>query len=188
VPRRTTRTAVNVTPTVGSVSRTGCSAAKAASAPPAVVIVPTKRLAASQLVAAMRCGQHEVPEAEGQDGDEDEHPGRDDAAHPRLELGDLRLGVSERDGRAHHRADAAEQVRNADQVAQHVVAVQPQERRQLLEHLDLRQKAQQYQRFVPRRCMDGGGGDDDDRVDVDAAEVRAQPSSSVQLVGVGDVV
>ena len=76
---------------------------------------------------------------------------------------------------------------HAREVGDDVVAVQAQQRHQLLEDREVLQDDDQQQRLEARRRVQARRREREDRVEVDAAEVRAQAARLVQAVGVGDV-
>ena len=120
-----------------------------------------------------------------QDRDDDQHPGGDEDARAALQRGGLvarpRQQALER--RAHVRVE----VRHAGRVGQDVVAVGADHRREVLDDLEHLQGDQQQQRVDAPRQPDAERDDRDDRVEVDAAEVGAQPRAPRQPVGVRDV-
>ena len=131
----------------------------------------------------------EQDDVEGQDGHGERHPDGDGGAGPGLE--ELEAGSGRRcraaqqaaEGRAHE----GEQVGNADQVAHHVVAVHTDEGEELVQHLELRDGDEDQQGGEVGGLVDAGGDEDGDDVEVQAAEIGAQPAPTVQPVGVGDV-
>ena len=68
-----------------------------------------------------------------------------------------------------------------------VVAVEADEREQLLQHLQMRDGDDQQQELAGGGHVDAGQGQHEDRVEVQAAEVGAQPAGADEPVGVGDV-
>ena len=99
----------------------------------------------------------------------------------------LRVAPPPRQHAEQRRLDAGVEVGNAGEVGEHVVAVEPHQRRELPEHLqDLRGDDQQ-QGVVPQPQPHAGDGDRDDRVEVQPAEVGAHPAAAAEAVGVGDV-
>ena len=80
-----------------------------------------------------------------------------------------------------------EQVGDAGHVGEHVVAVEADQRRQLVHHLQDLGGHDEQQRVVPGGPPDAGDADRDDRVEVEAAEVGAHPAAAAEPVGVGDV-
>ena len=83
--------------------------------------------------------------------------------------------------------DAGEQVRYADQVGQDEVAVEADEREQLLQHFQVGEGDDQEQDLIGGGHVEAGQGQHEDRVEVQAAEVGAQPPGAGEPVGVGDV-
>ena len=80
-----------------------------------------------------------------------------------------------------------EEVGDAGEVGQHVVAVEPDERQQLAQHLEDLRRHQQEDRVVARHPPGADGHHGDDRVEVQPTEVGAQASDPSESVGVGDV-
>ena len=81
-------------------------------------------------------------------------------------------------------AARAKKVGYSGQVAEDVVAVEASEREELLQHLQMREGDDQQQ------GPGGGGGvqgEDEDQVEVQAAEVGAEPARAAEPVGVGDI-
>jgi hypothetical protein len=94
---------------------------------------------------------------------------------------------AERQEAAQRRADVVEQIGDAGDVGEDVVAVEPDERRQLAHHLqDLRGDDQQ-ERIPATPEPAAEGGDRNDRVEVQAAEIGPEPGAPIEPVGVGDV-
>ena len=85
------------------------------------------------------------------------------------------------------RPDPVVEVGDAGQVGEHVVAVEAQQRQQLLDHLQDLGRDQQQQRVPPRGAPPGEGEHHDDGVEVQAAEVGADPARPAQPVAVGHV-
>ena len=98
-----------------------------------------------------------------------------------------RLGLAGADDRAEDRLDAREDVRHAGEVAEHVVAVEAQQRQELLEEDHVLEERHQQRHLRARGEVDAPGEQREDRVEVDAAEVRPQPARAVEPVGVGHV-
>ena len=69
--------------------------------------------------------------------------------------------------------DPVEQVGDAGEVGEHVVAVEADQRRQLAHHLQDLGRHHEQQRVVPGRPPDADDADRDDRVEVEPAEVGA---------------
>src|SRR5579863_5085105 len=124
---------------------------------------------------------HEQYGHDHQDPDGEGYPGRS------LELAELGIGRLAGDQAAQHGPDAAEQVGQADQVGQDEVPVEPERRQQLLDDLQVDQHHRAGQRRVPRGQVGRGQREHEDRVEVDAAQVGADPAAPAQPVGVGDV-
>ena len=78
-------------------------------------------------------------------------------------------------------------VGHAGQVAQHVVAVEAQQRQQLLQDHDVLHEGDHEQRFLAGREIGRAGGQGEDAVEVDAAEIGPQPARAVEPVGVRHV-
>ena len=110
-----------------------------------------------------------------------------DRARPRGEHAVLRSLPAVRQQPEEGGADPVVEVGDARQVRQHVVAVEPQERQQLLRHLQDLDGDQQQERFPPRGPPPHEGEHRDDRVEVQAAEVGAEAAAPVEPVAVGDV-
>jgi hypothetical protein len=83
--------------------------------------------------------------------------------------------------------DPAEDVRHAGQVAHHVVPVQPQEGKELVEYLQVLHHDHHQQRLGVGGEVHRRHGQHEDGVEVDASQVRPQPPGLAQAVGVGDV-
>ena len=80
-----------------------------------------------------------------------------------------------------------EDVRHAGEVAQDVVAVEAQQRQQLLEQQDVLHERGEQRRLLARGGVHAAAQQREQRVEVDAAEVGPQPPGAVEAVGVGDV-
>ena len=132
-------------------------------------------------------GQHHQHRDAEQDGHHGEHPGGDDRAGPGLERPGLRVRRAPRHEAAQGGADPLEEVGDAGQVGEHVVAVEAHERQQLAQHLQDLGRDQQQDGVVAGDPPDAHGDHRDDRVEVEAAEVGAQPAGPPEAVGVGDV-
>ena len=119
--------------------------------------------------------------------DDAQHPGRhhDPGAAP--QAGDARVAAARGQGAFQDGGDAGEQVRHADQVAEDEIAVEADEREQLLQHLQVREGDDQEQELVRGGRVEAGQGQHEDQVEVQAAEVGAQPPGAAEPVGVGDV-
>ena len=85
------------------------------------------------------------------------------------------------------RLDALEQVRYAGGVGQDVVPVEPHQREQLPDHLQDLGDHHQQQGVEAGGPPDAHDGHRHDGVEVQAAEVRAEPAAAAQPVGIGDV-
>ena len=122
-----------------------------------------------------------------QQRDDGDRPRRHDDPGPQLEL--ARLGPAEpaRQEAAQRRADAMEEVRDAGDVRQQVVAVEPHERRQLPDHLQDLGRDDEQQPVPPDHEPPGEHRQRDERVEVEAAEVGADPRAPAEPVAVGDV-
>ena len=83
--------------------------------------------------------------------------------------------------------DPREQVRHAGQVGQDVVSVEADQGQELPEHLDDLGRNDQQERIPAADPPDGSDRHGDDRIEVQPAEVRAQPSRTAEAVGVGHV-
>ena len=92
-------------------------------------------------------------------------------------------GTQPLERRAHVRVE----VRHAGRVGEDVVAVGADHRREVLDDLEHLDGDQQQQRLDAGRQPDAEREHGDERVEVDAAHVRAQPRAPRQPVGVGDV-
>ena len=83
--------------------------------------------------------------------------------------------------------DALEQVRHARGVGQDVVAVEADQGQQLADHLQDLGDHHQQQRVEAGGPPDAHDGDGHDGVEVQPAEVGAEPAAAAQPVGIGDV-
>jgi hypothetical protein len=119
-----------------------------------------------------------------QDRHDDEHPDRDERPRPPAQR--RRLAPA-RDELAQRRADVREEVGDAGEVGEDVVAVGPDHRRQLLDHLDHLQADEQQQRVDAGEQPDAHREHGDQAVEVQPAEVGAQAVAAREPVGVGDV-
>ena len=120
-------------------------------------------------------------------GDRHQHPQGDERARPRLERPVLRrvpvVGQQPEQGRP----DPVVEVGHPRQVGEQVVAVEAQQRQQLLRHLQDLGGDQQQQRLPPRRPPPGEREHHDDRVEVEPPEVRPDPARPAEPVAVGHV-
>ena len=121
------------------------------------------------------------------DGTRDDDPESDDDARRATKLGDLRVGLPAGEGAAQDRADPAEQVGDPDEVGHDEVPVQATERQQLLQRLDVDEHDGEKHRRRTGLGVEGGQPGDRERVEVDAAEVGADPAGTAQAVRLGDV-
>ena len=108
--------------------------------------------------------------------------GDDDPRRP-AQLGDLRVGLTPGNGTAQDRADAPEQVGHADEVRDDEVPVEATERQQLLERLDVDEDDGEQDRRRLRLRIHRGQPGDREGVEVDAAEVGADPAGATEAVG-----
>ena len=94
--------------------------------------------------------QHQVPDAEREQRDDAQHPGghHDPGAAP--QAGDPRVPAAPGQHAFQDGGDAGEQVRHADQVTEDEIAVEADERHQLLQHLQVREGDDQEQDLGPR--------------------------------------
>src|SRR5205085_10492202 len=84
-------------------------------------------------------------------------------------------------------AHTGEQVGHARHVGDDVVAVEADDRQQLVHDLDVLDDDEQEQRLPPGEEVEAHRPDDHHDVEVDAAQIGAQPAPPVQAVGVGDI-
>ena len=131
--------------------------------------------------------KHHHDQAEQQQRHGDQHPDGHHGPCPGLE--DLGFGVrpAPRQQPQQGRLDALEEVRDAGGVGQDVVAVEPDQGEQLPDHLeDLGDHHQQQgvKAGGPPEAHDGHGHDG---VEVQPAQVGADPAAAAQPVGIGDV-
>ena len=95
------------------------------------------------------------------------------------------------EGAGEHRDDAqhpgGDRGARADEVGQDEVTVEAGERQQLLEHLQVDQRDRQQQDLGTGGDVQAGQGEDAEEVEVQPAEVGAEPAAARQPVGVGDV-
>ena len=131
--------------------------------------------------------EHHDEQREGQHRHDDEHPDADHGAGPRLQDDRLRVAPSPREQAEQRGPDPVEQVGDAGDVGQDVVAVEADQRRQLPHHLQDLGRDHQQQRVVLRRPPHAGDGHRHDGVEVQAAEVGDHPPPPAEAVGVGDV-
>ncbi len=132
--------------------------------------------------------RHDHAEQRHQEHRYDEcHPDRDDDARPGLEHAGLRVAPSPRQHPEQGGLDPVEQVGHAGEVGEHVVAVEPHQGRQLLEHLQELGRDEQQQCIRAGRPPRTGDRDGDERVEVEATQIRAEPTAATESVGVGDV-
>ena len=99
----------------------------------------------------------------------------------------LRLVPPPRHERAEDRLDPRQDVRHAGEVAEHVVAVEAQQRQQLLEDHGVLHEHHEQERLLAGGEVAGGGREREDPVEVDAAEVGAQPAGAIEPVRLGHV-
>ena len=119
------------------------------------------------------CVHRHHPEHEEQQRNDGEYICGHNHAHPGLQLGDALARLPPRQHAGERRADAREHVRHAGQVADDVVAVQPDERQELVQDLEVHERDHEQQGLVARQRVDAGRRQHEDDVEVDAAEVRA---------------
>ena len=79
------------------------------------------------------------------------------------QAGDARVAAPRGQGAFQDGGDAGEQVRHADQVAEDEVAVEADEREQLLQHLQVREGDDQEQDLVRGGRVDAGQGQHEDQ-------------------------
>ena len=130
---------------------------------------------------------HQRQEHERHHRDRDQHPRGDDRAGPGLQDPVLGTEPPVRQQPEQGRLDPVVEVGDAGQVGEHVVAVEAQQRHELVHHLhDL--GGDQEQQCVPLRGVPPGEGQHDhDGVEVQAAQVGAEASPPAQPVAVGHV-
>ncbi len=132
-----------------------------------------------------------VEDDEGQlgaeQGDNERDPGGEDQPGGALQV--LHPGIPglAGDQAAERRPDAPEQVGHADQVREDKVPVEPQRRHKLLNDLRVGQHDRAGQHREASRPVCRRQREHEDRVEVDAAQVGADPAGPSQPVGVGDV-
>ena len=103
------------------------------------------------------------------------------------QAGDARVPGAPGHDTAQQGDDPGEQVRHAGQVAEDEIAVEADERQQLLQHLQVRNRDDQQQDLGRGGRVEAGQGQHEDQVEVQATEVGPQPACPAEPVGVGDV-
>ena len=125
---------------------------------------------------------------EDEQRDNDQDPAGDGDPNPALQGGDLRIGRAPEAQAAENRADPSEEIGHAGQVGDDVIAVEADDRKQLMGDLHVLDDDQQQQRLdVAGRGVDTGGDQDDHHVEVDASQISAQAAAAAQAIGVADV-
>ena len=126
--------------------------------------------------------EHQCHERDG-----DEHPQGDDRARPRRQDRVLGAVPAVRQQADEGRPDALIEIRDARQVGQDVVAVEAQQRQQLLPHLQHLRGDQQQQGLPAGRPPPHVGENDDDGVEVQPTQIGAQAAPAAESIAVGDV-
>src|SRR5205807_8429556 len=86
-----------------------------------------------------------------------------------------------------HGSHRAEQIGDAGEVGEDVVAVEAHDGEQLVGDLEVLDDDQQQQRLEPGAEVDRGSDEAGDGIEIDAAQVGPQPTGPAEPVGVGDV-
>ena len=130
---------------------------------------------------------HQGQEHQHHHRDGDQHPQGDHRACPRLEHPVFRVGPPVRQQPTQGGTESVPQVGHTGQVGQQVIAVEAQQRHELLHHLH-RLGGHQEQQGVPAREVPPAEGEHHDQgVEVQAAQVGADSPSASQAVAVGHV-
>ncbi len=129
----------------------------------------------------------EPAEGEGQRGHHEHHPSDDEASGRGPELSDPWVGRATRHGARQGGPQPREQVRHPDQVREDVVAVEPHDGDELLDHLHVHDEDREQQDPVPGQLVAGAEQQQEQHVEVEPAEVGSHASRPAEPVGVGDV-
>ena len=128
---------------------------------------------------------HDVRVDEKGCGEED--PQRYHHPYPGFEFGDLTSRPAPWKEACQHGPDAGEDVRHPGEVGDDVVAVEPEERQKLVQHLELQQQDDEDQDFEIGHQIDAQRRQHDQCVEVHPAQVGSKPSRFAKPVGIGDV-
>ena len=131
--------------------------------------------------------EHEQDEQRRQQRHDEEHPDRHDGARPRAQRGGVGATPAPGQEPEQGRLDVREEVRDADEVGEDVVAVEADDGHELARHLHELGGDDEEQRVPAERDPERDDRDAVDRVEVEAAEVDAQAAPAVEAVRVGDV-
>ena len=131
--------------------------------------------------------QQEIAEAGRKQREDTQHPAGHHDPRVAAQAGDARVPGAPGHDTAQQGDDPGEQVRHAGQVAEDEIAVEADERQQLLQHLQVRDGDDQEQDLGRGGRVEAGQGQHEDQVEVQATEVGPQPAGPAEPVGVGDV-
>ena len=131
--------------------------------------------------------RHEGVDHQRHHRDRDQHPEGDHRPGPRLQDPVLLMEPPVRQQPEQSRPDPVVEIGDPGQVGQQVVAIEAQQRQQLLHHLEDLGRHQEQQRVPPGVGPPREGQHHHDRVEVQAAQVRTDASPALQPVAVGHV-